>query len=177
MSEESGQPPFKDVIQVNHDPIVLQELVDAVASDGAGATATFIGTTRDNYKGKRVLKLEYEGYVPMAKKELLKICQQAREKWDLIHIAITHRLGVCDVGQASVIIAVSSEHRAESIEAVHFIIDTLKASVPIWKSEVYEGDERLWKENAEWKEGVQKRRMVAVESAAAEVQDTKRQKA
>ena len=106
------------------------------------------------FSGKRVLRLEYEGYVPMAEREMMKICVEAASKWDVKKIAIYHRLGACGVGQASVVIAVSSPHRLDSIEATHFAIDTLKARVPIWKLEVYEGDEdRVWKENAEWEGG------------------------
>ncbi|CBN80090.1 conserved unknown protein [Ectocarpus siliculosus] len=100
--------------------------------------------------GKKVVRLEYEGYVPMAELELKKICAQVRDRWDILKIALVHRLGVTEVGEASVIIAVSSVHRKDSLEAVEFAINTLKATVPIWKLEVYEGDSRVWKENAEW---------------------------
>ena len=127
----------------------LTAIVSSVSSDEAGAVATFIGTTRDSFHGKRVVRLEYEGYVPMAEKELLKICTRARERWSLIGLHIAHRLGVVGVGEASVIVATSSTHRADALEATRFCIDELKASVPIWKREVYEGDERVWKENVE----------------------------
>ena len=149
---------LKNLVTINYHPIVLQDLVDSVASPAAGATSTFIGTTRDNFQGKRVIKLEYEAYLTMAKKCLSRICLEARKQWDVIHIAVTHRLGVCDIGQASVMIAVSSVHRAESIRAMEYLINTLKASVPIWKSEVYESEQRVWKENAEWKGGLEKKR-------------------
>ncbi|CAN0150984.1 unnamed protein product, partial [Ectocarpus sp. 12 AP-2014] len=78
---------------------------------------------------------------------------QVRDRWDVLKIALVHRLGVTEVGEASVIIAVSSVHRKDSLEAVEFAINTLKATVPIWKLEVYEGDSRVWKENAEWGPG------------------------
>ncbi len=101
--------------------------------------------------GKKVIRLEYEGYVPMAKAELLKICNQIRDKWpSVVGIAMLHRLGVVEVKQSSVIIAISSPHRKEAMDECTFAINTLKATVPIWKSEQYEGDSRIWKENPEW---------------------------
>jgi hypothetical protein len=90
----------------------------------------------------------------MAKLELSKICKEIREKWSsVVGIAILHRLGVVEVKESSVIIAVSSPHRAAAIEACAYAINTLKETVPIWKNEQYEGDTRVWKENVEWKGG------------------------
>jgi len=100
-------------------------------------------------KAKKVVKLEYEAYEPMAKKKLKELCNRLRVKWaDLKNIAIFHRLGAVGPREASVIIAVSSAHRKDSLEAVQFAIDELKATVPIWKKELYE-DGSEWKENKE----------------------------
>ena len=96
---------------------------------------------------------QYEAYQPMAEREMLAICLRMRERWPLRHVAITHRIGVVPIGEASVEIAVSSAHRREALEAVQFAIDDLKAHVPIWKKEVYEGDATAWKENAESRAG------------------------
>eukprot|EP00964_Phaeocystis_antarctica_P088187 scaffold56119_cov66-Phaeocystis_antarctica.AAC.3 len=85
----------------------------------------------------------------MAEREMLAICQRMRDRWPLRHVAIAHRIGVVPIGESSVEIAVSSCHRREALEAVQFAIDDLKAHVPIWKKEVYEGDAAAWKENAE----------------------------
>ena len=123
--------------------ISLDSLVAAVASPSAGAIATFLGTTRDHNRGRNVLKLEYEAYATMAETEFEKIGRKAAEKWDLIASAIVHRVGVVPVGSASVAIAVSAVHRAESIEACHFAIDELKKVAPIWKKEHFEGGE-VW---------------------------------
>ncbi|CAN0382719.1 unnamed protein product, partial [Hapterophycus canaliculatus] len=90
--------------------------------------------------GKKVVRLEYEGYVPMAELELKKICVQVRARWNVLRIALVHRLGVTAVGEASVIIAISSVHRKDSLEAVEFAIDALKATVPIWKLVSREGE-------------------------------------
>ena len=94
---------------------------------------TFIGITRDTFEGKQVVRLEYECYVPMAEKKLLELCRLMRGRWDVTRIAIAHRTGVVPVGESSVMIAVSSVHRAEALEATHWAIDELKATVPIWK--------------------------------------------
>lgn len=149
-----------DYVEVVYDPLDGQRAVDLVTHASAGAISTFIGTTRDNFQGKKVVRLEYEGYIPMAKSELLKICAQIRGQWpSVVGIAMFHRLGVVEVREASVVIAISSPHRAEALEACAFAIDTLKATVPIWKSEQYEGDSRMWKENAEWGSGSETRRV------------------
>merc|ERR1712178_416981 len=117
-------------------------------ADCAGAISLFVGTTRDNFEGKTVLRLEYEAYEEMAQKEMLKLCATTRERFPVHHVVMHHRLGVVPVGEASVIIAISSSHRREAIEAVHFAINALKATVLIWKKELYdeEGD-AAWKEN------------------------------
>lgn len=99
----------------------------------------------------QVLSLAYEAYDSMALKEMNKICSDLRSKWlDLKHIVIYHRLGTVPVCEASVVIAASSPHRSEALESVSFAIDQLKTRVPIWKKEIYEGDnDSEWKENKE----------------------------
>ncbi|XP_068693112.1 molybdopterin synthase catalytic subunit-like isoform X2 [Montipora capricornis] len=142
-----------DTIVITPDHLHIDQVTEIVGSPSAGAVSIFVGTTRDNFEGKTVVRLEYEAYVPMARSEMRKICKQVREKWDVIKIAIFHRIGVVPIGEASVIVAVSSAHRKNSLEATHYCIDTLKATVPIWKKEVYEQGEPNWKENTEcfWK--------------------------
>lgn len=148
------EPGRGDYVEVGYEPLDSQRAVELVTHPSAGAISTFVGTTRDNFQGKKVVRLEYEGYTPMAVSELRKICVTIREKWpEVVGVALFHRLGVVQVAEASVIVAVSSPHRREALEACAFAIDTLKATVPIWKSEQYEGDARMWKENVEWKEG------------------------
>jgi len=150
----------KFFIKVSEDLPSLQDCSDFVNDPSCGAISTFVGTTRDNFQGKRVTKLSYEGYVPMAEKELKKLCDEACEKYKVHKIAAVHILGDCPVGNASVILACSSPHRRDALHCVEFLIDTLKARVPIWKRECYEGDDAVWKENVEWKEGRQERVMV-----------------
>ena len=141
----------------------LQECHDFASSDpSCGAVSSFVGITRNNFNGKLVKKLTYEGYVPMAEKELKKLCNEATDKYSSVRrIAMVHILGDCPVGRASVTIVVSSPHRRDAINCVEWLIDELKARIPIWKCEVYEGDDgSVWKENLEWHEGRARRVMV-----------------
>ncbi len=116
---------------------------DAVSDDAAGGTVVFVGMVRNQTKGKPVVRLEFEAYAPMAEKEMRKIADQITEKWDALHVAIHHRVGVLKVGEVAVIIAVSTPHRKAAFEACQFAIDTLKETVPIWKKEVFE-DGEVW---------------------------------
>mmetsp|Transcript_9065 Transcript_9065/g.21605 ORF Transcript_9065/g.21605 Transcript_9065/m.21605 type:complete len:179 (-) Transcript_9065:419-955(-) len=155
-------------IRVSEDLPTLDECYQFVNDPSCGAVATFTGTTRDNFKGKNVTKLSYEGYVPMAEKELRKVCDDACQKFGgVTRIAAVHILGDCPVGQASVILACSSPHRKDSIHCIEFLIDELKSRVPLWKRECYEGDEgSVWKENIEWREGRRERVMVKDDSTS-----------
>lgn len=139
----------KDVIKMTTEKLSVDEVSQLVISPVCGAVSLFMGTTRNNYEGKKVVSLEYEAYVPMAEAEVRKICVAVRQHWPVKHIAVCHRLGLVPATEASVIIAVSSVHRAASLEAVKYIIDTLKAKVPIWKKELYEEETSSWKRNKE----------------------------
>uniref|UniRef100_A0AC34GC97 Molybdopterin synthase catalytic subunit n=1 Tax=Panagrolaimus sp. ES5 TaxID=591445 RepID=A0AC34GC97_9BILA len=109
------------------------------------------GTTRDNFNNKKVQLLEYECYEGMAYSEMKNVCSKTRQKFpEIKRIAIFHRIGKVDIGEASVIISTSSPHRRESIEATHFAIDILKETVPIFKKEIYEDGTKSWKENVEF---------------------------
>src|SRR5262245_48348703 len=124
-------------------PIDLRELTDFVADPGAGAMATFVGTTRNTNDGRQVIRLEYECYPGMAEKEMVKIATEVLTRWPIIKVAMIHRLGQVDIGEASVAIAVSSGHRHAAFEACHYAINQLKETVTIRKKELYEGGE-LW---------------------------------
>ncbi|CAL1531861.1 unnamed protein product [Lymnaea stagnalis] len=138
-----------DFVDVVEDKLKVEDITNMVSSETCGAISMFVGTTRDNFDGKRVVRLDYEAYMPMAKRKMLEVCAAIREKWDIHNIAIIHRIGVVPVKEASIVIAISSAHRQESLEAVHYAIDTVKATVPIWKKEVYEDDSSSWKQNKE----------------------------
>jgi molybdopterin synthase catalytic subunit len=107
----------------------------------SGGIDIFIGTVRDSTKGKKVLRLEFEAYEPMALKEMEKIANHAFEKWPVQRLLVYHRTGILEVGEVPVIIAVSCAHRDAAFEACRFVIDTLKQTVPIWKKEVFEDGE------------------------------------
>ena len=131
------------MFRVTNGPIDLQELVDYVGDPEAGAIATFIGTTRNNNEGRKVIALDYEAYPEMAEKELARIGEDAKTKWPICRMAIVHRLGSVQITEASVIIAVSAGHRDAAFAACRFAIEEIKKTVPIWKKEVYEGGE-VW---------------------------------
>ena len=129
--------------KITNSLINMQELADFVSDPAAGAMATFVGMTRNTNEGRRVIRLEYECYPGMAEKEMQIIAAEVLTRWPIRKIAMMHRLGQVDIGEASVAIAVSSGHRHAAFEACHFAINQLKESVPIWKKELYEGGE-LW---------------------------------
>lgn len=135
--------PWVGPIRIVHDRVDIAALERAVADPGAGAICTFIGTTRENNAGRKVIRLEYEAYEPMALSEMRKLAEEAGRRWSIVRIAITHRVGLVDIGETSVAIAVSAAHRGEAFEACRFAIDRLKEIVPIWKKEHFEGGE-IW---------------------------------
>ena len=127
--------------RLTEDPIDLAAVVAEVEDDHAGAIATFVGTVRAQSRGRQVVRLEYEAYEGMAENVMADLAGQLKERYDLCAIAITHRVGVCDIGDASVAIAVSAPHRQDALAACKDAIDTLKETVPLWKKEVYQGGE------------------------------------
>ena len=134
------------MIRLQKERLQVEEIEATVQSDSCGAVLVFVGRTRDNFKGKKVLRLEYEAYEEMALKEMQKIAEKIREQWSGSEISIVHRLGLVPIGEASVVIAVSTPHRVAVYEASRFAIEALKADVPIWKKEIYEGSAQ-WKAN------------------------------
>ncbi len=131
------------MFRVTSDTLDLRELLAFVGDPGAGAIATFIGTVRNHNEGRKVISLDYEAYPEMAEEELRRLGQEAEEKWEICRIAIAHRIGSVQIGEASVMIAVSSGHRQDAFAACRFAIEEVKKRVPIWKKEVFEGGE-VW---------------------------------
>ena len=117
-------------------PLDVAEVVSRVAGPGMGGVVTFVGAVRDRARGRDIEYLEYEAYPEMAIREMDKIVQQAAERWPGTRVAIAHRTGHLEIGDAAVVIAAASAHRAEAFLACRFAIDTLKQTVPIWKKEV-----------------------------------------
>jgi molybdopterin synthase catalytic subunit len=126
-------------IRLVREPIDLASLQAVTSADGA--LCLFVGVVRDHNEGRRVLRLEYEAYEEMALSLLEKIAAECRERWRVTDVRIVHRLGRLAIGEASVAVAVASPHRWEAFAACRHAIDTLKATVPIWKKEFYaDGD-------------------------------------
>jgi molybdopterin synthase catalytic subunit/molybdopterin converting factor small subunit len=122
-------------------PIDLAAVVAEVEDERAGAIATFVGTVRAESRGRQVVRLEYEAYAGMAEEVMANLAAALQARYDLCAVAITHRTGICEIGEASVAIAVSAAHRQAALDACRDAIDTLKETVPLWKKEVYEGGE------------------------------------
>ena len=107
----------RDLVELTQEPLDVGAISASVTAPSTGATSLFVGTTRDNFDGKEVVRLEYEAYEAMARKQLLAVCRELRSKWEDLHsIAIHHRLGLVEVKQASVVIAISSPHRKDAIQ-------------------------------------------------------------
>jgi molybdopterin synthase catalytic subunit len=131
------------MIKVTTDVLSIDEAYAAVQRPDAGAVALFVGTVRDHHDGKSVLSLSYTAFKEMAEKEFAKIAADAAAKWPIGAMYIAHRTGKLAIGDASVVIAVSSGHRAEAFEACRYAIETLKKTAPIWKEEFYD-DGKAW---------------------------------
>ena len=131
------------MFRLTREKLELADLIDLVTDPEAGAIATFIGTTRNNNDGRKVIALDYDAYPEMAEKELARIGDDAKRQWPICRMAIVHRIGPVQITEASVMIAVSAAHRDAAFAACRFAIEEIKRTVPIWKKEVYEGGE-IW---------------------------------
>ncbi len=127
--------------RLSGEPLSVDAAVAEVRDDGAGAIATFIGTTRAHSRGREVIHLEYEAYEGMAEQVMADLAAKLAARHELSKVAIHHRVGLVEVGETSVVIAVSAPHRAAALAACKEAIDELKVSVPLWKKETYVGGE------------------------------------
>jgi molybdopterin synthase catalytic subunit len=133
------------MIRLQADPIDAAVVAADAGGDGDGAVSLFLGTVRNVNVGRRVLFLEYEAYDRMAEREMERIATEAVARFGVTKVAIIHRVGRVEIGEASVVIAVAAPHRAPAMDACRFVIDTLKVSVPIWKREHFD-DGAVWVE-------------------------------
>jgi molybdopterin synthase catalytic subunit len=136
-----------DPIAVTTAPLDVPGLAALVGRSGDGAVVTFVGLVRDHNQGRRVTHLVYEAYEPLALKALARIVGEASERWPGVRVAIHHRTGRLEIGEASVAIAVGSAHRAGGFAACRYAIERIKQIVPIWKHEYFEGGDS-WIEGA-----------------------------
>ncbi len=127
--------------RLSETPLSVEDAVAEVRTDEAGAIATFVGTTRRRSRDREVLHLEYEAYEGMAEKVMAGLAEELTRRHDLCAVAIHHRVGRVDIGETSVVIAVSAPHRAAALAACGEAIDELKVTVPLWKKELYVGGE------------------------------------
>ena len=127
--------------RVTDEPLSLDAVVAEVADERAGGIATFTGTVRRQSRGREVTHLEYDAYAEMAEDVMAQLAADLQSRHDLCAVAIHHRVGRVEIGEASVVIAVSAPHRQDALTACREAIDTLKETVPLWKKEVYEGGE------------------------------------
>lgn len=128
-------------------PLSAEAVLRAVEGPGAGAVTTFVGLVRDHNVGRKVLWLDYEAYAPLADKALGIIIAEAEARWTGARMAIHHRTGRLEIGEASVVIAVATPHRADAFAACRYAIERIKQIVPIWKHEHFEGGD-VWIEGA-----------------------------
>lgn len=131
-------------IEIQEAPLEVAVAFAFLQTKRAGGIDVFIGTTRQWTGEDETVRLEYEAYRPMALGEMRKIAGEAAGKWPLFKVCLVHRLGVVPAGEASVIVGVAAAHRREAFAACRFLIDTLKARVPIWKREVYRDGREEW---------------------------------
>ncbi len=143
---KKGKGTMEPIITITYEPLDRAALVAAVSHASVGGIVVFEGVVRDNARGKQVSYLEYDVYPEMAQSKIREIVAEAEQRWGVERVAVAHRVGRLEIGEASVIIVVAAPHRGEAFDACRYIIDTLKTSVPIWKKEVATNGE-------EWVEG------------------------
>ncbi|MSQ15820.1 MAG: molybdenum cofactor biosynthesis protein MoaE [Dehalococcoidia bacterium] len=134
------------MFKVTRDELDPQVLVSEVTKDTDGAVITFWGVVRRNSRGKVVLYLEYQAYEEMAEKVLAEIGEDVKSKWPIGLIAIHHRIGRLEIGEASLLVVIASPHRQEAFDACHYAVERIKKILPIWKKEV-------WEDGSSWVEG------------------------
>ncbi len=132
------------MIEITPDPIDHAAITDRVRSNQAGAVCSFLGTVREMTGDRRTLALDYEAYPEMALKTLADLEAEARSRWPIVEIALVHRVGHLELGEISVVVAVSCPHRHQAFDACRWLIDTLKEVVPIWKKEVWADGTEEW---------------------------------
>jgi MoaE-MoaD fusion protein len=145
-------------------PLDVARASAMVSAPGDGAVTTFVGLVRDHNAGRRVLWLEYEAYAPLAVKAFEQIAAEAGGRWSDARLAIHHRTGRVEIGEASVVIAAASPHRAEAFAACRYAIERLKQIAPVWKHEHFEGGE-VWIEGATADPADEEARLAAMERA------------
>jgi molybdopterin synthase catalytic subunit len=154
------------VVNIGPEPLQLDRLAAAVGEGVDGAVATFVGIVRNHNAGRRVRYLEYEAYEPLANKVLRRIADEAHRRWPGVRLALHHRVGRLEIGEASVAIAAAAPHRADAFAACRYAIERVKQIAPIWKHEFFEGGD-VWIEGASADPGDERARAEAERVACA----------
>ena len=131
------------MILVTRESLDPEAITATVRKEANGGVVTFLGTTRNDNDGRRVLYLEYEAYEGMAEKMLGHIAEEISQRWGITDVSIAHRFGRLEIGEISLVVAVASPHRQEAFQACLYTVDRIKQNVPIWKKEVFE-DGEVW---------------------------------
>jgi molybdopterin synthase catalytic subunit len=134
------------MFEITSEPLDPAPLVAAVRRDESGAVALFYGVVRNENLGREVQYLEYDAYPEMALKKMREVADEVRARFPITDIGVLHRTGRLEIGETSLLVAVSAGHRKEAFEACHHAVDRIKQIVPIWKKEV-------WSDGSEWIEG------------------------
>ena len=132
------------MIEITPDPIDHAAITERVRSNQAGAVCSFLGTVREMTGDRRTVALDYEVYPDMAIRSLADLEARARSRWPIVELAIVHRVGRLELGEVSVVVAVSCPHRHQAFDACRWLIDTLKEVTPIWKKEAWADGTEEW---------------------------------
>jgi molybdopterin synthase catalytic subunit len=151
---------------ITTDPLDTVAIAATVATPACGAVATFVGLVRDHNAGRQVLWLDYEAYAPLATTTFARIGSEAAARWPSVNVAIHHRVGRLAIGEASVVIAAGSAHRADAFAACRYAIERVKQIAPVWKHEHFEGGD-VWIEGATADPDDAAARQAALERACA----------
>ncbi|MEE8448537.1 MAG: molybdenum cofactor biosynthesis protein MoaE [Thermodesulfobacteriota bacterium] len=130
------------MVKVTSEVLAAEPLIKRVSSAASGAVAVFVGVAREFSEGRRVVFLQYEAYREMAERKMEEIVAEIKQKWTVNDVAMVHRVGVLQIGESSIVIAVSAAHRRDALAACQYAIERVKEIVPIWKKEVFEDGSR-----------------------------------
>lgn len=130
------------MVKVTSEVLAAEPLIKRVSSAASGAVAVFVGVAREFSEGRRVVFLQYEAYQEMAERKMGEIVAEIKQKWTVNDVAMLHRVGVLQIGETSIVIAVSAAHRRDALAACQYAIERVKEIVPIWKKEVFEDGSR-----------------------------------
>jgi molybdopterin synthase catalytic subunit len=144
MAHAVDHDPRVTLVTLDADPLDPAAVLAAVGARAAGGNVLFVGTVRDVTGDAATARLEYEAHAPLARAELARLCREAADRFGLVAVAVSHRLGAVEPGDASVAVATSAAHRREAFAAAEWLMERIKATVPIWKCDHAPDGGRTW---------------------------------